>query len=79
MVPQKYFNLNERSKRAIRKEFFDLCLLIAMNEADDTEELEPLIYKEAMQLLQTCIEEDRFEAAQAIKDMVEEYGLENMD
>ena len=75
----KYFNLNERSKRAIRKELFDLCLLIALNTADDDEEIEPLIYQEALMLRDSCISEDRFEAAQAITDMIYEYGIEPVD
>ena len=73
----RYFNLPARTQRAIQKELFDLCLLMAMNVADDEEPLEPLIYDEAIMLREACIEEDRFEAAQAITDMITNYGLED--
>lgn len=75
----KYFNLSERSKQAVQKELFDLCLLMAMNVADDIEPLEPLILTEAIELRCHCIDQDRFEAAQAITDMITTYGLENLD
>lgn len=75
----KYFNLGQRSKQHIQKELFDLCLLMAMNVADDEEPLEPLILDEAIQLREHCVSEDRFEAAQAINDMIETYGLQDLD